>query len=213
MVPLSLVFHLNHSALIRFWRACVPIAIHSYKFRYAKVLLVALSLAFHFDKSAPIRFSLYDSINKNKETEPFHSGFISLFHQPNHRYRTLKCTFHLHVSPAKSPLQNLKIHTSSPCFSSRAIATEPLHTRSISMFLYRGHRYRTLKYTLHLPVPPSPSPLQSLTVSPSNTPNTSSARNSAAGPDCTVLRWPCAGNSPARGGGSFLLFRYRSGFR
>lgn len=66
----------------------MPIAIHSYKFRYAKVLLVALSLAFHFDMSAPIGFSLYDSINKNKETEPIHTGFISLFNQPVHRYRT-----------------------------------------------------------------------------------------------------------------------------
>ncbi len=59
-------------------------------------------------------------------TEPLHTRFISMFLQPYHRYRTLQCTVHLFVSPATPSLQNLTMHSSSPCFSNHNIATEPM---------------------------------------------------------------------------------------
>ena len=58
--------------------------------------------------------------------EPYDTHFISLFHQPPHRYRTFKCTLHIYVPPAPTPLQNPQTHASLPYSSSPAIATEPL---------------------------------------------------------------------------------------
>ena len=54
---------------------------------------------------------------------------------PSQYYRTFAYTIHLHVSSALPPLQNLCIHIPSPCFSTPATATEPLHTRFTTMFL------------------------------------------------------------------------------
>ena len=69
--------------------------------------------------------------NHTIATEPCNAQFISLFLQPHHRYRTLQCTVHLFVSPAAPSLQNLTMHSSSPCFSNHNIATEPFHPHSM----------------------------------------------------------------------------------
>ena len=92
--------------------------------------------------------------------EPFIIQHTAIFHQPNHRYRTLPCMNHLHTSPAISSLQNLMMYESFPCSSSHTIATEPLNTHIISVLLQPCHHYRTLQYTHHLHVPPTTSTLQ-----------------------------------------------------
>ena len=109
-------------------------------FRYAKVLIVFIS----------------------NTKEPLYTQFYSLFFQPSHRYRTFAYTFSPSVSPAIPPLQNLCIHILTLCFSSRPIATEPLHTYSHSLFFQPSHRYRTFAYTFSLSVSPAVSPLQNL---------------------------------------------------
>ena len=69
---------------------------------------------------------------------------ISMFLQPNHRYRTFTYTSHLPVPPSKLPLQNPCIHVPSLCFPIQATTTEPSHTHFTSMFLSPNHRYSPL---------------------------------------------------------------------
>lgn len=90
--------------------------------------------------------------------------FISSMLLKDFSIRTFVYTYHFYVHQSVPPLQNLKMHISSPRPPISPIATEPQNAHLISMCTKPPHRYRTLKYTLHLHVHQSAPSLQNLCI-------------------------------------------------